>query len=200
MEIKKREERALFSESENKIYSRAELLNLGLGSKGIENLLEEERIIKISKGLYASPRRNHMYLYFAKRLPKGIFSHASAWYLWGLTDTAPKEYHMTVKSGASAVRITTEREDIKIHYIKSDILELGKTSLALGEGEKIPLYDLERSLLDMLRYKKYIEYEVFHRGIKKYFSLPQKNIRRLLQYAGKLGVKEKILLYMEVLI
>lgn len=191
--------KGIFPEEE-RVFTTARLLEAGLSRKDIDRCLKEGKLANISKGLYMVPGEEDQYLYFSHRIPKGVFSHESALFLWGILDQEPKKYHITVKSGVSAVRITSVKDNIKLHYVKEEILHLGKSRYLLKNREEIAIYDRERSLLDIIKNKKKMEINIFHAALRNYFSSPDKNIRKLLEYAKIMDMKEKIMLYIDVLV
>ena len=66
-------------------------------------------------------------------------------------------------------------------------------------GNPIRIYDLERTLCDILRGLG-SDIQVVGMAMKKYAASKEKNIHKLIQYAEQLRVKPKILRYMEVLL
>lgn len=195
-----KEREALPLPENERIFSTARLLEAGLSRRDIKRCIEEGKLEGISKGLYMVPGEEDQYLYFSQRIPKGVFSHETALFLWGVLEKEPDRYHITIRSGLSAVRITSVKDNIRVHYVKKDFLELGKSAYFLQNRGEIQVYDRERSVLDLVKNRKKMEINVFHAALKSYFSSPEKNLRKLLEYAKIMGLRERIMLYIDVLV
>ena len=66
-------------------------------------------------------------------------------------------------------------------------------------GHSINVYDLERTLCDILRGSG-SDIQIVNAAMKKYAASKEKNIHKLMQYAEILRVKPKVQRYMEVLL
>ena len=77
--------------------------------------------------------------------------------------------------------------------------ELGKIEIKSSSGNPIYVYDLERTLCDILRGSG-SDVQIIRDARKRYAASKDKNIHRLMQYAEQLRVKPKVLRYMEVLL
>ena len=65
-------------------------------------------------------------------------------------------------------------------------------------GNEVPVYDMERTVCDVIRNRSNIEMQVFQDTLKRYVKRKDKNLRRLMQYAkadskviGTLGLMMK---------
>ncbi len=66
-------------------------------------------------------------------------------------------------------------------------------------GNPLRAYDLERTLCDIVRGQG-SDVQIVNAAMKKYAASKEKDIHKLMQYAGQLRVKSKILRYEEVLL
>ena len=66
-------------------------------------------------------------------------------------------------------------------------------------GNPIRVYDLERTLCDILRGSG-SDIQIVSEAMKRYAASKDKNIHKLMKYADQLRVKPKVLRYMEVLL
>ena len=78
-------------------------------------------------------------------------------------------------------------------------MSLGKSKLNLLSGNPIRVYDLERTLCDILRGSG-SDIQIVSEAMKRYAASKDKNIHKLMKYADQLRVKPKVLRYMEVLL
>ena len=64
----------------------------------------------------------------------------------------------------------------------------------------IPVYDLERSICDLIRSRSSFEIQDFQTALKNYISRPDKDLNRLMTYAPLFHVDTLIRQYLEVLL
>ena len=88
----------------------------------------------------------------------------------------------------------------KVYTVKKDLLETGKTTVMNDSGHELPMYNLERTICDLFRSRSSIEIQDFAAIIKSYISRPDKDLNRLMEYAGLFRVDQVIRRYLEVLL
>ena len=59
-------------------------------------------------------------------------------------------------------------------------------------GNILNVYDMERTICDIVKNQKKIELQVYLQAIKNYFQRKDKNLRKLARYAKKMGIQDKI--------
>ena len=64
-------------------------------------------------------------------------------------------------------------------------------------GNVVKAYDMERTICDIIKYKKYMDIQVFTYALKEYVKNKNKNINKLIDYAKKLRVEDKVRNYMK---
>jgi hypothetical protein len=67
-------------------------------------------------------------------------------------------------------------------------------------GNTIKVYDIERTLCDMVRTRHKTDIQVVNHAMRMYAGSQQKHVALLLDYAQRLRVKSKILTYLEILL
>lgn len=65
-------------------------------------------------------------------------------------------------------------------------------------GVKVRIYNRERTICDVLRYANKLDREVFNNAILRYIKDQNRNGKRLMEYAKKLRVAEKVKTYVGV--
>lgn len=156
-------------------------------------------IYKVDRGIYALPEVWEDELYFMQyRFSKGIFSHETALYLHAMTDRTPLNYTMTFPSGynTSSVR----KQGITAKLAITENYELGITEVISPCQNPLRVYDIERTLCDIVKIKHSGDIQVINQAMKVYAASKNKDISKLVSYAEKLRVEPKILNYMEVLL
>ena len=67
------------------------------------------------------------------------------------------------------------------------------------QGGKIIVYDRERCICDMIRSRKQTDPQIFSQAVKGYFASKKRDNIRLMEYAKKFRIEEKVQEYMEIL-
>ena len=188
-----------YMDAQGGILTAADIQRLGY-SRGMLHVYSRAGLLeRYSCGVYIRPGTlaDDM-LYMQRKFPSLIFSHESALYLLGLTERTPFRHSVTVPSDAtlpsSLAKVCT------CYYMKPQLHELGLTELRTTMGNIVRGYNAERSVCDLLRSKNRVDIECYTAAIKLYFSSNEKNLRRLAEYATKLGVMNKLIPYLEVLV
>ncbi|MEA1974036.1 MAG: hypothetical protein U9N10_00610 [Bacillota bacterium] len=89
-----------------------------------------------------------------------------------LSDRTPFEHSVTVPSSYKVV--SNLREEMKIYYIKDDLHELDAISYINNFGNEIKIYNLERTICDILRSRNRMDIEIINKMIKNAMSLKVK--------------------------
>lgn len=74
--------------------------------------------------------------------------------------------------------------------IKADLHDVGLTTAKTPFGHTVPVYDMERTICDLLRSRSRIEIQTFQGALKAYARRKDKNLRALMQYAGMFKVEK----------
>ena len=133
------------------------------------------------------------------RCSGAVFSHDEAFYYYNLTDREPLIHTLTIYSGYNSHRLTASGK-CKVYTVKKELLDIGKTIVRDNFGNDIPMYDLERTVCDLIRSRSSIEVQDFNAVLKSYISRKDKNLNRLMEYAKLFRVHNVIRRYMEVLL
>ena len=148
-------------------------------------------IEKISRGIYLSPSVfEDSYFSFQQKYKKAIFSHMNALYFYGMTEEFPYNYTVTVPQNYHA---NTVNEKCNVFYVSDDIYEIGAVDILTPSGNKVRAYDKERCICDIIRSKGRMDPEQVKKSIKQYIQSKDKNIKKLSDYAKKMGISEKVM-------
>ena len=91
-------------------------------------------------------------------------------------------------------------EGVHVFTIKRELHEVGLTTMQTPFGHDVPVYDLERTICDLLRSRSRIEMQVFQGALKAYAHRRDKNLRTLMRYAQMFRVEKILRQYLEVLL
>lgn len=115
-----------------------------------------------------------------------------------LTDREPLKYTITVRTGYNPSRLQEDR--FQVYTVKKELHEIGITTMQTSFGHAVPVYDMERTICDLLRSRNNIEIQVFQDALKQYAIRKDKNLRVLMKYATLFHVENILRPYLEVLL
>ena len=185
-----------YIENNNGIILANDLKKLNIHKQYLKLLCDEGYVERKEKGVYVKKGKNiNDFFLIQQRYKTGIFSHNTALYFYHLTDRTPLKYDMTFKNN-----IRVNDEIIEPHYIKQDKYELGIIELELQDKTTIKLYNLERTIIDILRDRNKIDLQIFNTAMKEYMKRKDKNLIKLSNYARELKMEKILKKYMEVLL
>ena len=67
-------------------------------------------------------------------------------------------------------------------------------------GNKVRVYDPERTVVDIVRSRKGIEFQTFEDALKRYVRRKDKNVNKLIDYAEEFHVDKILIDYMRVML
>ncbi len=173
-----------------------ELKDLSIPTIYLTRMMEKGELTRVDRGIYIDSNGDYdEYYFFHKRYNVAIFSYVSALYLHGFTDIIPIEMEATVYKGYNTHRIST---NVRIHYVTKAIYDLGITKHQTMFGNKVKVYDLERTVCDFIKHRNEIETELFSKTINKYVSYEKKDLNKLYDYSKKMKIYEKVREILEV--
>ncbi|MDU7889950.1 MAG: type IV toxin-antitoxin system AbiEi family antitoxin domain-containing protein [Finegoldia magna] len=185
---------------ENLIITNKEAEELGYTRHNLSELTKSGQLERLRPGLYQLRGKViDDFVLISSNSNRIIFSHQTALYLHDLSDRAPNVFHISVPQGYNVTHIKNRYEDLQVHYVKKDLYEIGKTEIKSPQGNLIPVYDIERTICDIIIDREKIDKQIFTEAIKRYFKSPNKNLRRLIKYSRLYKIEDEIRKYMEVL-
>jgi len=156
-------------------------------------------LYKVDRGIYSLSDAWEDDFYFLQyRFSKGIFSHETALYIHNMTDRTPISYTMTFPAGYNTGNVRSQRVTAKLATMHN--YDLGIIDLMSPSGNPLKVYDIERTLCDIVKIKHGGDIQVINQAMKMYAGSKSRDIAKLIGYAERLRVKSKILTYMEVLL
>ena len=186
---------------ENLIITNKEAEKLGYTRRNLSELTKRGQIERLRPGLYQLKGKViDDFVLISSNSNRIIFSHQTALYLHDLYDRTPNVFHISVPQGYNASHIKKRYEDLQVHYVKKELYELGKTGIKSPQGNLIQVYDIERTICDIIIDREKIDKQIFTEAIKRYFKSPNKNLRRLIKYSRLFNIEDEIRKYMEVLL
>ncbi len=177
----------------------AHAISHGISKPTFYAYVKENNLKQTAHGVYIADDAwvDAMYLLHL-RCPEAVFSHETALFFHDLTDREPSPYSVTVKRGYSTTRL--KADGITTFTVKEEWLRLGATTVQTPYGHTVPVYDMERTICDLIRSRNNIEMQTMQHALKTYVRRKDKNLRTLMKYAAELRVEKTLRQYLEVLL
>ena len=176
-----------------------EIEELGIGRHNIKKYIEDGFLVKESHGIYSvSEELPDEYASFQKRSEKIIYSYNTALFFHGLSDRVPRIIDITLPQGYNANRFKKYNENIRIHYVKQDVLNIGVEYVKTPQGCTVKAYNKERCICDIIKHKSRVEKQIYTHAIKTYFTGIY-NPKDIIEMSLIIGVEDEVRNYMEVL-
>lgn len=165
------------------------LLSNGFTKYDISQFVKRGFLERVSRGkyLYKNTLNDEMVL-LQQNNSKMIFSNETALYLHNMTGRFPNDFTVTTESGYHL-----RNSSLKVYYVKPEILYLGMIELENFFGNKVFVYDKERTICDIIKNKNRIEMQVYLEGLRNYFLEGRPNLNKLSQYAKKMDISQKVM-------
>ena len=164
----------------------------------LTKLIKENKIERVSRGVYI--KKNVLvdeFVVLQSKSKYAIYSNATALYLHGFSNRIPIKYDITIKS---CYKGSLQKEkNVNLFYTKRELLDLGVINYKLDSGNIIKVYDLDKTICDIIKNKKKIDAEIFNKAIREYFYSKKKNTLKLYEYAKKMNIYNKVRDTFEVL-
>lgn len=171
----------------------------GIPRRCLSDMVESGAIYRVQRGMYALPEawEDEMF-YMQYRFAKGIFSHETSLYIHAMTDRTPIRYTMTFPFGYNTGSVKQQGIIAKLSTV--EMYDLGISTTSSSSGNPIKVYDIERTLCDIVKSRHKADIQVINQAMKMYAGSKDKDIAKLMHYSDQLRVKPQILKYMEVLL
>lgn len=174
-------------------------IEAGIPKHILYRYIKEKKFEKVAYGVYVSPETWEDDLYILSlRCPQGVYSHDEALYYHGLIDREPMQRTLTIYTGYGTSRLVGD--GIKVFTVKKELMDIGKEYVKTCQGHDIPIYNLERTICDLMRSKSRFEIQDFQTALKTYVARKDKKLNKLMEYAQVFHVDKKLRAYMEVML
>lgn len=186
-------------EKNNGYVTTKEVVENGINKTFLTNMVKNGTLVRISRGYYGLPNYiEDEYYKIVSKSKNARFSMATALYLHNLSDRTPLVYNVTLPFGYSGV--LQKEKKVILNFVKRELLDLGVIEMTSPFGMKIKVYDIERTICDIIKNKNKIDAEIFSKALKDYAKSRNKNLSKLTKYARAMNIEKKVSEYMEVLL
>ncbi len=153
-------------------------------------------IIRLKPGVYCmEDAMAETMIDLEKIVPDGVLCLYSAWAHYRLTTQIPQGFYVAIPRKQ---KITLpDYPPIILNYWDRSIYGVGIVRQQI-DGFAIPIYDMEKSVCDAIRYRNKIGIDVSSEILKNYLSRKERNITRLTAYAKSMRIAGILNKYLEI--
>lgn len=155
------------------IYLYKDLTKLGKNDFNIKKMVEKQELYMVKKGVYSTTQEFNYLEYLSKKHPNIIFTLQTACYCYGLLKQNNPPYYIVTKQKDRKIK----DENVKQIFMTDELYGVGMNQVKYL-GFDIHIYDLERLLIEVVRNKKNIDFDIYLEiinGYKKIVKLLNKN-------------------------
>lgn len=183
----------------NGIITTKQIEEIGISRVHIKQFIESGTIERVKKGIYISRDmlEDEFYIFQLKN-KNAIFSYNTAMYLFRASERTPDKIDVTVYSGYNVQRFPN---NMKVHYVKKDLLNLGVAIVNSPSGFKVKVYNMERTICDILKDRNTgVDKEQTNKFIRNMIVHNQVDLNKIWEYAKKLKCTKQLETVMEWII
>ena len=185
-------------EKKNGIITTKEIVENNINRVFLTRLVNKGELERVKNGLYVLPFTWGDEYFNLTYGNNAIFSYETALYFLNLCETVPSTYHITVNRGYNGS--LKKNNNVKLHFVKNEIFELGKIMIKSPQGQNVFCYDAERCICDLLKDKDNQDIETIRYDVTEYLNNKnERDLPKLMEYAKKFNVEADISKYLEVL-
>jgi predicted transcriptional regulator of viral defense system len=175
----------------------ADVLHAGVSRTTLTKLERAGLLERVARGQYILPNSFPDDLHiWQQRMVLLVYSHETALFLHGMAERTPAKHSVTLPS--SARLSPTFPGDLKVYFVKPELHESGVVSVPSMMGHEVRVYDIERTICDVLRSRSRIDDQTIVAAIKNYASMKSRDFNRLGQYAEIFHITKVLRKYLEV--
>ena len=177
-----------------------DIQNRSIHNKYLRELQDDGTIIKIKNGLYSLPETNQYNSLKEAQLaiPEGIICLGTALSHYELTTWDPPEIHIAIRR-EQRIKLP-EYPPVKLFYFSGEFYKTGITTTELESGETVQIYDREKTICDVIRFRNKIGIDIIKEALGEYIKSRNKNLNKLNAYAKDLKISSVLRQYLEVLL
>ncbi|MDD3252521.1 MAG: type IV toxin-antitoxin system AbiEi family antitoxin domain-containing protein [Lachnospiraceae bacterium] len=187
--------------TDKKIFSVDELKEAGFSHYKINQMVDEGRMIKLTKKYYENTNytgEESDFFYVPAYAPKGIVCLMSAASYYNLTTYRTDAVDVAIPR-KSKISTMPDWPQFDVFYFPNDRFETGVATVHDGKNE-FRIYDMEKTVVDIVFYRERVGIEETKEILVNYLRRKDRNLNRLIRYAELLKCSDVMKTYLEVLV
>ena len=182
----------------NNIITPSVLESYGISRIYLSKIEKKGIIEKIARGIHVTKDYKYDEYYVLQlRYPKTIFSYNTALYLYEMTERTPINMDVSIPKNYNPYLF---KDFVNVYRIKEEVFELGVSYKETPLGTKVRVYNLERTVCDLIKNKDSMDIEIRNKVIKNCIKSKEFNASVMFEYAKKMKIYDKVKNYMEAII
>lgn len=169
----------------------AEVIEAGFHNTYLNELTEDGSLTRIKNGLYILPESETVSGFYEIQLalPGSVICLGSALSFYDLTTYEPAEVHVAIKRDDRTS--PPDFPPVRLYSFSGARYELGVSETEI-EGRSIRIYDREKCICDALRFRNTLGESVAYECARNYVTSENRDLDRLLDYAGRLRMRRSV--------
>lgn len=154
----------------------------------ITKLINDNKLYRIDRGIYSTTKREvNNYYSMQVKSKKIIFSHFTALEIQKFYKNTDHKMHISVMQSYNAKKFS----NCKVFYNNKRNYKLGLINYEYN-NQIIRIYDIERSVCDIIKDRNRFDELEYHRFINYYFNIEHLNYKKLLEYSTVLKISNLV--------
>ncbi len=183
--------------SQGIIFRTKDLNAQGISNYEISKLIKEEIITKLYQGVYTLGDINNIQITDINVIVEnGIISLTSAAYYYKLTSGETGKITLTLDREQKPPKLPYDL--FCYYYTTSRFYDIGLKVIDQN-GRKIKIYDVERTVCDMIKHRSKYDLQMVREVIENYLSRDDCDVDKLIAYSKELRVYNVLIQYLEIL-
>jgi len=160
----------------------------------LTKLTRENKLYRIARGIYSTEKIIvDPYFKMQNDSKKIIFSHFTSLKIQGIYKNIDKTAHISVPQGYNAKKFNNQ----KVFYNSLKSYKAGMINY-MYNGHNIKIYDLERTVCDIIKDHSRFEEIEYNKFINYYFNKTNLNYKKLLEYSKVLRISKIVHHYLSL--
>lgn len=162
----------------------------------LTKLVKDKKIFRIDRGVYSTQKQDiDPYYNMQNKSKKIIFSHFTSLEIQGFYKNIDTKIQISVPQSYNAKKFS---KDYKVFYNNQRNYKKGLIQYNY-KGNIINIYDIERTVCDIIKDRSRFDELEYYRFINYYFSMEHLNYKKLLEYSTILKISELVHHYLAIL-
>lgn len=154
----------------------------------ITKLINDNKLYRVDRGIYSITNKSvDSYYSMQVQSSKIIFSHFTALEIQKFYKNIDGKKHISVLQGYNAKKFS----DCKTFYNNEKTYKIGLIDY-IYNGQKIKIYDIERSVCDIIKDRNRFDSSEYNKFINYYFNINHLNYKKLLEYSTCLKISKLV--------
>lgn len=176
----------------------SQVVDAGIDKTVFYDFIKRIHLKKADNGVYVLEELYADKLYMLHlSFENAVFSHETALFFHGLIDSKPSAFSATTKTHSDGERM--RRFGITVHTLPECLLEIGVTKVHTPHNHLIPIYDMERTICDIIYDWEPGKARLLQDILERYDRKENKKLGRLMKYAKVFHIENEVQHYLMTL-